>query len=88
MSKQLTVNIVRDWDLPAVIIEPLQQYMTYKAMSEPSALTKILVESKLLSEISLLLEAKLITLLDAELILMKHNIEPSKIELLTDAVTN
>lgn len=88
MSKQLTVNIVRDWDLPAVIIEPLQQHMTYKAMSEPPALTKILVESKLLSEISLLLEAKLITLLDAELILIKHNIEPSKIELLTDAVTN
>jgi len=81
MSKQLTVNIVREWGLPEAIIYPLQQHMTYKAMAEPCALTTILVESKLLSEVSLLLEAKLISELEAELILMKNEIDPNKLTL-------
>ena len=36
MSKQLTVNIVRDWDLPSTIIEPLIQHITFKAIAVPS----------------------------------------------------
>jgi len=81
MSKQLTVNIVKQWNLPDAIVLPLQQHMTYKAMAEPCALTKILVQSKLLSEVSLLLEAKLINQLDAELILIKNNIKPDQLKL-------
>jgi len=84
MSKQLTVNIVREWGLPEAIIYPLQQHMTYKAMSEPCALTTILVESKLLSEVSLLLEATLISELEAELILMKNEIDPNKLTLFSE----
>ena len=51
-------------------------------MANPSSLTVILVESKLLSEITLLLEAKLISKLDAEMILMNHQIDVGKLELI------
>ena len=85
MSKQLTVNIVKQWNLPQAIVLPLQQHMAYKAMAEPCALTKILVQSKLLSEVSLLLEAKLINELDSELILIKNNIKPELLILTNQA---
>ena len=84
MSKQLTVNIVTDWDLPKSVIEPLMQHLTYKEMASPSTITQILVESKLLSELSLLLEAKLITELDLDMILIRYEIDPAKMELLRE----
>ena len=86
MSKQLTLSIVRYWKLPSAVIEPLAEHVNYKKLPTPLPLTKILVDSSLMSELALLLEAEKISELDVTMILMSHDINVEKLAQIKNVV--
>ncbi len=81
ISTKLSVTIVKGWDLPEEIVKTLKQYSYVDMIDEPDILTKILVEAKLISEVSLLLKSQLISELDAEVILSQQDIDYKKLSL-------
>lgn len=81
MSKQLSVTIVKTWQLPELVAETLEQYCYYGERENLEPLTNILAEGKLISEVSLLLKYQLIDQLDAETILINHDIDIDKLSL-------
>lgn len=83
LSKQLTYNIVRSWELPQAIIEPIKQHVVVgKVQSDDNTLVDILVESKLISELNLLYLEDMISLDEAALIFEKRGYDESNIEFL------
>jgi len=86
LSKQLTFNIARSWQLPAAIIEPIKQHIVYKVTPEINPITLILVESTLMSELFLLVENEMITLQQAGAILTKKDISLDNLALIEQAL--
>jgi HD-like signal output (HDOD) protein len=80
LSKQLTYNIVRSWQLPKTIIDPIKQHIVVAKVPTEGRLVNILVESKLISELSLLYNDKLINLDEAALIIEKRGLASDNIE--------
>ena len=80
LSKQLTYNIVRSWQLPKTIIDPIKQHIVVAKVPTEGRLVNILVESKLISELSLLYNDKLINLDEAALIIEKRGLASHNIE--------
>ena len=82
LSKQLTYNIVRSWELPQAIIEPIKQHIVVGKVQSDNKLVDILVESKLISELNLLYLEDMISLDEAALIFEKRGYDESNIEFL------
>lgn len=69
LSKQLTYNIVRSWELPEAIVEPIKLHVVYGKIPSTNKLVDLLVESKLISELCLLYNEEMLTLDEAKLII-------------------
>ncbi|WP_435275472.1 HDOD domain-containing protein [Psychrobium sp. nBUS_13] len=82
LSKQLTYNIVRSWELPQAIIDPIKQHVVVGKVQTDHKLVDILVESKLISELNLLYLEDMISLEEAALIFEKRGYDESNIEFL------
>ncbi|OIQ44306.1 MAG: hypothetical protein BM565_14130 [Gammaproteobacteria bacterium MedPE] len=82
LSKQLTYNIVRSWELPQAIIDPIKQHVVVGKVQTDNKLVDILVESKLISELNLLYLEDMISLEEAALIFEKHGYDESNIAFL------
>lgn len=88
LSKQLTYNIVRSWELPKAIIEPIKQHVIYGKVASENQFVDVLVESKLISELNLLYHEKMITLDEAALIIEKRGYSNLNISFITQSQTN
>lgn len=82
LSKQLTYNIVRSWELPQAIIDPIKQHVVVDKIRTEDKFVEVLVESKLISELNLLYLEDMITLDEAALIFEKRGYDESNIEFL------
>lgn len=82
LSKQLTYNIVRSWELPQAIIDPIKQHVVVGKIGTEDKFVEVLVESKLISELNLLYLEDMITLDEAALIFEKRGYSESNIEFL------
>jgi len=80
LSKQLTYNIVRSWVLPKVIIEPIKQHVVYGKVLSDNKLVSVLVEAKLVSELSLLYREAMISLDEVAVILEIRGYDSSNLE--------
>lgn len=81
LSKQLTFNIVRSWQLPSEIVEPIKQHIVYKTVAPSNPLTSILIEAKLISELSLLYKEMMLDDDQVKAIFEKNGIEDKWLEL-------
>ncbi|MCG7532914.1 HDOD domain-containing protein [Psychrobium sp. MM17-31] len=80
LSKQLTYNIVRSWELPQAIIDPIKQHVVYGKVPSKNEFVDVLVESKLISELNLLYNEQMISLDEVGLIFEKRGYDESNID--------
>ncbi len=83
LSKQLTYNIVRSWELPQEIVMPIKQYVVFDKIPTDDKLVNILVESKLISELHLLYKEKLISLDEIALIIEKRGFASDNVDFIS-----
>lgn len=88
LSKQLTYNIVRSWQLPQPIIDPIKQHVVFGKVDTEDKFVAVLVESKLTSELNLLYKEDMISLDEAALIFEKRGYDESNIEFLRQSKPN
>lgn len=88
LSKQLTYNIVRSWQLPQPIIDPIKQHVVFGKVGTEDKFVAVLVESKLTSELNLLYKEDMISLDEAALIFEKRGYDESNIEFLRQSKPN